>query len=283
MCYAEKKTHALVPFLSTTRSAQQIMGTLLRTLLPDHVNLALSDSDIYITSIVSCYDRKLEASRRDFLDSSHIPAINCVLTSQEILELLQRPLPPLPSLVSWDEEWWRSMESRCLTCFDDVLMSSGGVLKSIVGEVMQKNPSAKLKTRTVRNSDFVEVEVDAEEQVLFSGAFVYGFRNIQNLAMKMKRKKCSYDVVEVMACPSGCLNGGGQIRPEKREDVLKIASELGDLYAKEGRAFSVDEIWDNVKPLYDALHITRGSEEAYSLFHTRFHVIPEVTINSLHW
>lgn len=89
----------------------------------------------------------------------------------------------------------------------------------------------------MRNSDFVEVEVGAEEHVLFSGAFVYGFRNIQNLAMKMKveicvacdvqRKKCSYDVVEVMACPSGCLNGGGQIRPEKREDVLKIASELG--------------------------------------------------------
>ena len=44
-------------------------------------------------------------------------------------------------------------------------------------------------------------------------AKVYGFRNIQSLILKLKRGKCDYDFVEVMACPSGCPNGGGQIRP----------------------------------------------------------------------
>ena len=39
----------------------------------------------------------------------------------------------------------------------------------------------------------------------------YGFRNIQTLVQKMKRRACQYDFVEVMACPSGCLNGGGQV------------------------------------------------------------------------
>ena len=39
----------------------------------------------------------------------------------------------------------------------------------------------------------------------------YGFRNIQTLVQKMKRHACDYDFVEIMACPSGCLNGGGQV------------------------------------------------------------------------
>lgn len=59
VCYAEKKTHALVPLLSTVQSAQQIMGTLLRTLLPRHTSSPLTNADIFITSVESCYDRKL--------------------------------------------------------------------------------------------------------------------------------------------------------------------------------------------------------------------------------
>ena len=60
---------------------------------------------------------------------------------------------------------------------------------------------------------------DGKEPLRF--ASVYGFRNIQALVQKMKRHQCSYDYIEVMACPSGCLNGGGQ--PKQR---LSDAAEL---------------------------------------------------------
>ena len=50
-----------------------------------------------------------------------------------------------------------------------------------------------------------------------------GFRNIQNLVQKMKRKRCTYDFVEVMACPSGCLNGGAQARQEE-ETAAAVSS-----------------------------------------------------------
>jgi len=45
-------------------------------------------------------------------------------------------------------------------------------------------------------------------------AAAYGFRNIQNIMMNIKRGKCDYDYIELMACPKGCLNGGGQIKPK---------------------------------------------------------------------
>jgi len=62
------------------------------------------------------------------------------------------------------------------------------------------------------NKDFRDVSLlDEDGKVLLHFAAAYGFRSIQNLVQKMKRGKCTYHYVEVMACPSGCLNGGGQV------------------------------------------------------------------------
>ena len=64
------------------------------------------------------------------------------------------------------------------------------------------------------SKDFKEVTLTrpSDGAVLLKFAIANGFRNIQNLVQKMKRKRCDYDFVEIMACPSGCINGGAQIR-----------------------------------------------------------------------
>ena len=67
-------------------------------------------------------------------------------------------------------------------------------------------------------------------------AAAYGFRNIQNLVQKLKRGRCLYHYVEVMACPSGCLNGGGQVRSE----------DMGLLTAKEMLS-QVEVVYNSVK------------------------------------
>ncbi|MCP9258792.1 Cytosolic Fe-S cluster assembly factor NARFL [Dirofilaria immitis] len=62
-----------------------------------------------------------------------------------------------------------------------------------------------------------------DETKLLTVAKCYGFRNIQNQVQRLKRSKCDYDYVEIMACPSGCINGGGQIRGasvEERKQIL---------------------------------------------------------------
>jgi hypothetical protein len=64
-----------------------------------------------------------------------------------------------------------------------------------------------------KNPDLREVTVKSEAgDTVLRFAIANGFRNIQNLVQKMKRKRCDYDLVEIMACPSGCLNGGAQLR-----------------------------------------------------------------------
>lgn len=97
-----------------------------------------------------------------------------------------------------------------------------------------------IEYKVLRNKDFYEcslevcsactillyslifvLKVDGKEVLKFAAA--YGFRNIQNVVQKLKRKRCGYHYIEVMACPSGCLNGGGQI---KNEEDKSNASQL---------------------------------------------------------
>ena len=65
-----------------------------------------------------------------------------------------------------------------------------------------------------KNKDLKECQLTVKGQVVLRFAAAYGFRNIQNIIRNIKRGKCEYDYIEVMACPGGCLNGGGQIKPK---------------------------------------------------------------------
>lgn len=64
-----------------------------------------------------------------------------------------------------------------------------------------------------RNADFREATLEAGPGRRLRFALAYGFRNIQAIVQRLRRGRCEFDFVEVMACPSGCANGGGQIRP----------------------------------------------------------------------
>jgi hypothetical protein len=129
--------------------------------------------------------------------------------------------------------------------------SSGSYLHTLIRSIMDEHPHAlDLSVRNVRSSDYEEFTLAdrSSGEVVFRGAKCYGFRNLQNLVRKVGRdagvqvgrgaagrlgamrgravrtKKGdnsgsvdkAYDYVEVMACPGGCVNGGGQLRPKAR-------------------------------------------------------------------
>jgi iron only hydrogenase large subunit-like protein len=88
-----------------------------------------------------------------------------------------------------------------------------------------------LPMKTLRDSNMQEVRVDVGSGAVLRGALVYGFRNIQNFVRNFKRGRCEYDFVEVMACPGGCLNGGGQVRVEGRQaSVLERLKIMDAMY-----------------------------------------------------
>lgn len=126
-------------------------------------------------------------------------------------------------------------------------------------------------------------------------AKAYGFRNIQSMLMKMKRGTCDIDLVEIMACPSGCNNGGGQLKA--LSSMISIGTNAGPTApprtetaneSKE-RIANVDRLYHEslqfrhpdenplVTYLYDAKRLGKPlSEAARKILHTRYHAVPKL-------
>lgn len=189
-----------------------------------------------------CYDKKLEASRQDFYNDVYSTRdVDCVITTGELEQLMRDKGWDLSTPVPGEDE------EPMLEDMPELLVhagtSSGSYLHSLLSAVRHASPEPlELSVKEVRTSDYEEYTLhrQSDGEVVFKGAKCYGFRNLQNVVRKVGKeagvqvgrgaagrmvglrargKKNGgdgegkrYDYVEVMACPGGCVNGGGQLR-----------------------------------------------------------------------
>ncbi|KAF9012328.1 iron hydrogenase [Cyathus striatus] len=248
ICYAEKAHSEMLPFISKTKSPQQVMGTLVKEWLA--VKWDKRPGQIYHVSVMPCYDKKLEASRQDFYNEMYSTRdVDCVVSTGE-LELMMKEKGwdlSIPAPNELDSAF--ILESGLPELLQHAGSSSGSYLHSIIEHYQQTSSTPlSLTVKAMRNADHEEYVLKEEQSgsVIFKGAKCYGFRNLQNIVRKVGRergvrvgggaagklagraglarrtrngqlseneKDKQYDYVEVMACPGGCVNGGGQIKP----------------------------------------------------------------------
>lgn len=252
VCYAEKTHPHVLPHLSRVKSPQALMGTLLKTTLsrklgipPDRIwHLAvmpcfdkkLEASREELTDAFWSPDGKTDKGVRD---------VDCVITSKEVLMLTDsrgsdffklslgsRPTQPrFPDSTIHNFLFPPKSHQRSQRAAGP----SGGNLYFVLQDVKSRNLGSEIRMIKGRNVDVVEYTVNSGSgDVIFKAARYYGFRNIQNLVRRLKPAKASrmpggrpfgsarkpvgkpagleYGYVEVMACPGGCTNGGGQIK-----------------------------------------------------------------------
>ena len=133
-------------------------------------------------------------------------------------------------------------------------------------------PPGPLAMRTLRNSDFQETTLEVDGRVVLRCALAYGFRNIQTLMRKIRRHACEYDYVEIMACPSGCLNGGGQIKASVGQTAADVLDRLDRAYHGADVPARMPQDNPMVKALYsDWIGSEPMSHSAKKLLHTQYH------------
>ncbi|KAF1882450.1 hypothetical protein Lal_00039098 [Lupinus albus] len=290
ICYAEKQLGSFVlPNISKVKSPQQTIGTIIKHYLCQ--DMGLRPEEIYHVTVMPCYDKKLEAARDDFVfqleshdedrrsDVNMIPEVDSVLTTGEILELIQLKDVDFKSL----EE---SPLDRMLTNINEegylygVRGSSGGYAETIfryaAKTLFGRQIDGPLNFRNIRNSDFQEVE----GKTVLKFALCYGFRNLQNVVRKLKISKCDYHFLEIMACPSGCLNGGGQIKPKTGQSPKELSQTVETVYMEN---VMEAEPFNNpiVSSLYDKWLEQPGSEKAQRFMHTQYHPVEKSITSQL--
>jgi len=197
---------------------------------------------------------------KDGLLASPVRDVDCVITSRELLsmadargiQLSQLPLKPLSSSDRTpfpDSQLARFLFPRPRQHQEQNADagSSGGYLYHILKTQQARHPGSRISIQRGRNADVVEYALLSSSQtVIMKCARYYGFRNIQNLVRKLKPPKQSklpgaarrsaaangmdYAYVEVMACPGGCTNGGGQIKADDVQGgALPIKAEKAEM------------------------------------------------------
>ncbi|NXA77794.1 NARFL factor, partial [Thryothorus ludovicianus] len=270
ICYAEK-THGsfIIPHISTTKSPQQVMGSLVKGYFAEQQHL--SPDRIYHVTVMPCYDKKLEASRPDFFDQEfQTRDVDCVITTGEVLKLLEQEGV---SLADVDPAPLDTLLGAVGEPRSHPGGGSGGYLEHIFRHAALELFGihvGSIHYKPLKNKDFQEVTLERDGEVLLHFALAYGFRNIQNLVQKLKRGKCPYHYVEVMACPSGSLNGGGQIKLEgesSKEELQQVERLYGSLRAE------VPEENQAVRELYEHWLGGWGSGRALQVLHTQYHPV----------
>ncbi|KAB5563627.1 iron hydrogenase [Coniochaeta sp. 2T2.1] len=182
----------------------------------------------------------------DAKSSRGVRDVDCVITSKEVLMLAESRGTDFFSLASGSKPVQPRFPDPTIHKFlfppksrqrsQRAAGTSGGNLYFVLQDVKSRNPGSEIRMARGRNVDVVEYTVNsASGDVIFKAARYYGFRNIQNLVRRLKPAKPSrmpggrpfgsarkpttgkqagleYGYVEVMACPGGCTNGGGQIK-----------------------------------------------------------------------
>ncbi|KAL2475767.1 ferredoxin hydrogenase [Abeliophyllum distichum] len=290
ICYAEKTLGSYVlPYISSVKSPQQIIGAAIKS----HIcqKLCLRAEEIYHVTVMPCYDKKLEAARDDFVfqvdsDSEGITEVDSVLTTGEVLDLIQSKSVDFTTL----EE---SPVDKLLSNVDKegriygVRGSSGGyadtVFRHAAKMLFAKEIEGPLRFKTIRNSDFQEVTLEVDGKTVLKFALCYGFRNLRNIVTKIKTGKCDYHFLEIMACPSGCLNGGGQIKPKPGQSAKDLIQLLENTYSEN---VLVTDPFENplIKSLYNEWLEQPGSEKAKRHLHTVYHpVVKSITSQLQNW
>ncbi|GJM96611.1 hypothetical protein PR202_ga13469 [Eleusine coracana subsp. coracana] len=263
VCYAEKTLGSyILPYISSVKSPQQLLSSTLLSTVTSLLGLC-RPYDVYHVTVMPCYDKKLEAVRDDFIfsvDSKEVTEVDSVLTTGEVLELIQSKSIDFRTL----EE---SSLDRLLTNVDEeghlygVSGGSGGYAETIFRHaahaLYNTEIDGPLEFKTLRNSDFREI-------------------TFENIVRKIKMGKCEYHFIEVMACPSGCLNGGGQIKPVQGQSAKELIQLLENVYAQD---VLVSNPFDNpiVKRLYNEWLGQPGSENAKRVAFTLFQ--PLISVN----
>ena len=277
ICYAEKSVGDVVlPHIANTKSPQQIMGSMLK-------RFGEGKGGVYHCTLMMCYDKKLEASRSDFYDEvMQTRDVDMVITPIEVMKWMEEMGV---ALRDFKEEEMDDVggfvriaggEKKDLIEYRD--SGSGGYLEHAVLFASRRLFGRELSRdgveyKVLRNQDFQEVSVEVDGEVKLRFAICYGFRNIQNVVQKMKRKKLGFDFVEIMACPSGCLNGGGQIRCEdvhNRAKAKELLKKVKECFAKERGEMQTGDM----QKLFDS------KEECDKVMRTVYHKV-ESNVNAL--
>ncbi|MDR1891797.1 MAG: [FeFe] hydrogenase, group A [Oscillospiraceae bacterium] len=257
--FAEQYYPDMLSNLSTCRSPQQMFGALCKDQLCKDLNIARED--LTVVSIMPCTAKKFEANREEYKTEGN-PDVDYVITTKELSLMIKESGIDFNNLElgSFD------MPFGFATGASVIFGSSGGVSEAVLrfaADTLQKGSAREFKQfRGQDGTKIGEIEIGGK---ILRLAVVSGLANARRLIDKIRGEEERFDLVEVMACCGGCVNGGGQ---PVTADTSALPGRTKGLFDNDRMLqFHVSSENPYLQQIY---HESLNAEKAHTLFHTGY-------------
>jgi NADP-reducing hydrogenase subunit HndD len=259
----------MIENLSSCKSPQQMFGALVKTYYAE--KMGIDPKDLFVVSIMPCTAKKFECTR-DNEAAAGVPDIDISLTTRELANMIKRSGIRFTELADEDFDPMLGVASGAGHIFG----ATGGVMEAAlrtVAEIVTGKPLDNVDFTAVRG-----VEGCKEAEYDLAGtkvrvAVTSGTENAFQLLEMVRKGEADYHFIEVMACPGGCVNGGGQ--PHQPGEVRNFhdlrAERAAGLYGQD-KNMKLRKSHENpfIKELYDTYLEKPGSHKAHHILHTTY-------------
>jgi len=255
--------------LSSCKSPQQMFGAICKTYYAE--KLGMDPKDIVVVSIMPCTAKKFEKGR-GAENAAGVPDIDYALTTRELAKLIKRSGIIFEELPDEDYDKPLGMFSGAGLIFG----ATGGVMEAAlrtVYEVVVGKEAPSLDFNEVRGTEGIkEAEYDlAGKKVRVCVAS--GLANARKIMDDVRAGKSKYDFIEIMSCPGGCVNGGGQpIKSAYVRNNQDIKAKRAKAIYEQDANMKLRKSHENpvVKQLYDEFLGEPNSHKAHEILHTKY-------------
>ncbi len=274
--FIEHKYPQLLPNLSTCKSPQQMFGALAKTYYAD--KRKLDPSEIVSVSIMPCTAKKFEANRPEMRDSGY-KDVDFVLTTRELAVMIKQAGIDFRALETDHYDSLMGESSGAGVIFG----ATGGVMEAAIRTAYElvtgkEVPFKDLNISPVRGMEGVKeaslkIEGCVEDWKFLEGvelkvAIAHGLVNADNLMKKVASGEADYHFIEIMACPGGCIGGGGQPIPT---NMTIRQNRIDAIYAEDmGMEIRKSHMNPEIVKIYKDFLGEPNSHKAHELLHTHY-------------
>ncbi len=264
--YAEHFYPDMLDNLSTCKSPQQMFGAVTKSYYAEKMGIA--PENIVVVSVMPCVAKKFELTRPELSDD-----VDISITTNELARMIRKAEIQLEALPSEQFDNPLGLGTGAGVIFG----ATGGVMEAALRTAVEKltgEELAELEFTAVRGMNGVkEASYDVNGTTL-KVAVVSGLANANALLTRIKNGEADYHFVEVMACPGGCVNGGGQPhQPAAVRALTNVPAERAAALYKNDANSGLRKSHENpaVTELYNTYLDEPGGEKAHHLLHTVYH------------
>lgn len=268
--YCEAYFPEFIPNLSSCKSPQQMSGAIIKTYWAK--KMGYDPKDIVSVSVMPCTAKKFEIGRPD-QSASGYPDLDISITTRELVKMINRAGIRFRDLPDEKADSPLGNGTGAAVIFG----ATGGVmeaaLRTAVWKLTGEDPSSPVDFTEVRGVEGIKTAEYKVGDMTVKVAVVSGLANAKKLLNMVKNGEIDVHFIEVMACPGGCVNGGGQvIVPADVRNFTDIRAERAKaLYSLDSaNALRKSHESPDIKEVYENFLEAPGSHKAHEVLHTSY-------------